>query len=279
MSLKNTLKKVRQGIIKTFKAKNVVPVYVQKENNNILNGKTALITGGASGIGFGIAKAFVNAGCKVVIAGRNEIKLKNACSKLGDSCKYITLDVSNVPSMDTKILEASKAFGENGQLDILVNSAGTHGDGHFVNVTEETFDSVINANLKGTYFMCQKIGNYMIKNKIKGHILNISSSSALKPAWTPYEVSKWGVCGITKGAASALIKHGIVVNALGPGPVATEMLGRSEDDTLYMPEVPAKRYAVTEEIGQMAVYMASDFCNLVVGDTLYISGGSGIIKN
>ena len=76
MSLKNTLKKVRQGIIKTFKAKNVVPVYVQKENNNILDGKTALITGGASGIGFGIAKAFVNAGCKVVIAGRNEIKLK-----------------------------------------------------------------------------------------------------------------------------------------------------------------------------------------------------------
>lgn len=154
MSVKIKLKKISNGMIKTFKSKNLVPVYVQKENNKILDGKTALITGGASGIGFGIAKAFIDAGCKVIVAGRNEIKLKNACSKLGDSCKYITLDVSNVPSMDAKILEASKAFGENGQLDILVNSAGTHGDGHFVNVTEETFDSVINTNLKGAHTLC-----------------------------------------------------------------------------------------------------------------------------
>ncbi len=278
MSVKNKLKKIANGMIKTFKSKNVVPVYVQKEGNNILDDKTALITGGASGIGYGIAKAFIVAGCKVVIAGRNETKLKNACSKLGNSCKYVVLDVSDVYSMDEKILEASKVFGENSQLDILVNSAGTHGNGHFVDVTEETFDCVMDTNLKGTFFMCQKVGNYMIKNKIKGHILNISSSSALKPAWTPYEVSKWGVCGMTRGVASALIKHGIVVNALGPGPVATEMLGRSEGDTLYMEKSPAKRYGVTEEIGQMAVYMASDFCNLVVGDTLYISGGSGIIK-
>lgn len=279
MSVKIKLKKISNGMIKTFKSKNLVPVYVQKENNKILDGKTALITGGASGIGFGIAKAFIDAGCKVIVAGRNEAKLKKACDDLGKSSKYIVLDISQISSISEKIKIASALFGSDSQIDILVNSAGTHGNQHFIDVTEDTFDSVIGINLKGTYFMCQQMGKYMINHKIKGHILNISSSSALKPAWTPYEISKWGVCGMTKGIAGALIKHGIVVNAIGPGPVATEMLGRDENDTLYMDENPSKRYAVTAEIGQMAVYMASDFCNLVVGDTLYMSGGSGVLKN
>lgn len=277
MGIKNKLKKGGNAAIKMFKAKNVVPIYLRKDGNKILDGKIALITGGASGIGFGIAKAFVEAGSKVIIAGRNENKLKKACETLGDAAKYIVLDVSQVSVISDKIEEASVLFGKDSQIDILVNSAGTHGNQHFIDVSESTFDSVIDINLKGTYFMCQKMGKYMIDRKIKGHILNISSASALRPAWTPYEISKWGVCGMTRGIAGALIKHGIVVNAIGPGPVATEMLGRDENDTLYMQENPSKRYAVSDEIGQMAVYLASDFCNLVVGDTLYMTGGTGIV--
>lgn len=279
MGIKNKLKKCANAAIKIFKSKNVVPIYIRKDGNKILEGKTALITGGAGGIGFGIAKAFIDAGCRVIISGRNESKLIRASEELGDMSKYIVLDVSQISSISKKIEEASNLFGQNAQIDILVNSAGTHGNQHFIDVTEDTFDSVIETNLKGTYFMCQKMGKYMIDHKIKEHILNISSSSALRPAWTPYEISKWGVCGMTRGIAGALIKHGIVVNAIGPGPVATEMLGRDENDTLYMEKNPAKRYAVSDEIGQMAVYMASDFCNLVVGDTLYMTGGSGIVKN
>lgn len=277
MGIKNKLKKGGNAAIKLFKSKNVVPIYLRKDGNKMLDGKTALITGGASGIGFGIAKAFIEAGSKVIIAGRNEEKLSKACEKLGNNAKFAVLDVSKISIISDKIEEASKLFNPNGQIDILVNSAGTHGNQHFIDVTEDTFDSVIDINLKGTYFMCQKMGKYMIDHKIKGHILNISSASALRPAWTPYEISKWGVCGMTKGIAGALIKHGIVVNAIGPGPVATEMLGRDENDTLYMQENPSKRYAVSDEIGQMAVYLASDFCNLVVGDTLYMTGGTGIV--
>lgn len=277
MGIKNKLKKGGNAAIKLFKSKNVVPIYLRKDGNKMLDGKTALITGGASGIGFGIAKAFIEAGSKVIIAGRNEEKLSKACEKLGNNAKFAVLDVSKISIISDKIEEASKLFNPNGQIDILVNSAGTHGNQHFIDVTEDTFDSVIDINLKGTYFMCQKMGRYMIDHKIKGHILNISSASALRPAWTPYEISKWGVCGMTKGIAGALIKHGIVVNAIGPGPVATEMLGRDENDTLYMQENPSKRYAVSDEIGQMAVYLASDFCNLVVGDTLYMTGGTGIV--
>lgn len=277
MGIKNKLKKGGNAAIKLFKSKNVVPIYLRKDGNKMLDGKTALITGGASGIGFGIAKAFIEAGSKVIIAGRNEEKLRKACEKLGNNAKFAVIDVSKISIISDKIEEASKLFNPNGQIDILVNSAGTHGNQHFIDVTEDTFDSVIDINLKGTYFMCQKMGKYMIDHKIKGHILNISSASALRPAWTPYEISKWGVCGMTKGIAGALIKHGIVVNAIGPGPVATEMLGRDENDTLYMQENPSKRYAVSDEIGQMAVYLASDFCNLVVGDTLYMTGGTGIV--
>lgn len=278
MGMKQKLKKAGNGFIKVFKSKNVVPVTVTKDRSKLLEGKTALITGGSGGIGFGIAQAFIESGAKVVIAGTNEKKLKNACEKLGENSRGIVLNVLKVPEMDSKIKEAAAAFAPDGQIDILVNSAGVHGNGHFADVTEETFDTVIGVNLKGAYFMCQKMGRYMSGHGIHGHILNVSSSSALKPAWTPYEISKWGVCGMTKGTASALIQKNIVVNAIAPGPVATEMLGRQEDDTLYMPDIPAKRYALAREVGELAVTLCSDLGNLVVGDTLYMSGGSGVIR-
>lgn len=158
MGIKNKLKKGGNAAIKLFKSKNVVPIYLRKDGNKMLDGKTALITGGASGIGFGIAKAFIEAGSKVIIAGRNEEKLSKACEKLGNNAKFAVLDVSKISIISDKIEEASKLFNPNGQIDILVNSAGTHGNQLFIDVTEDTFDSVIDINLKGTYFMCQKMG-------------------------------------------------------------------------------------------------------------------------
>ena len=277
MGLKQKIKKAVQGGIKLFKQKNVVPVYKVTENSKLLENKVALVSGGSRGIGYGIAKSLIDCGCKVIISGTNENKLKDSCAKLGESCKYILLNVLDVNSMYSKIEKASKLFEGNNKIDILVNSAGVHGNQHFIDVSEETYDSVLDVNLKGSFFMTQNMAKFMIKNKIKGHILNVSSSSALKPAWTPLEISKWGVRGFTQGASSALIKHGIVVNAIAPGPVATEMLGRSEGDTLYLEDNPTKRFATTEEIGQLAAYMVSDLCNLVIGDTFYISGGSGVI--
>lgn len=274
MSFKSLIKSASR----IFKEKNVVPVYKVKNEKELLKNKIALISGGSGGIGFAIAQCFIENGCKVIISGTNENKLKKACEKLGESSKYIVLNVLEIDTMYDKIVEAAHMFSEKGCIDILVNSAGTHGNQHFGDVTEETFDAVMDVNLKGTFFMCQYVSNFMIKNKIKGHILNVSSSSALKPAWTPYEISKWGIKGFTKGAASALIKKGIVVNAIAPGPVATQMLGRTDNDTLYLESNPAKRYATPLEIGQLAVFMVSDLCNLVVGDTFYISGGSGTVS-
>lgn len=105
----------------------------------------------------------------------------------------------------------------------------------------------------------------------------MTSSSALRPAWTPYQMSKWAVRGLTLGLADALLPHGIVVNAIAPGPVATPMLGKCEGDSIENPQGPCGRYAMPSEIANLAVFMVSGMGDLIVGDTFYMTGGSGTI--
>ena len=119
----------------------------------------------------------------------------------------------------------------------------------------------------------------MIDKDIKGHILNLSSSSALRPAWTPYEISKWGIKGFTLGAADTLSNKGIIVNAIAPGPTATPMLNKKESDNLYIDSNCINRMALPSEIAVLAVYLCSDVGNMVIGDTFYITGGAGNIIN
>lgn len=179
--------------------------------------------------------------------------------------------------MENKVNQAAKLFG--GKIDILVNSAGVVAKNDFFNINEDEYDDIMNINTKGTFFMCKYVSKHMIDNKIKGHILNISSSSALRPAWTPYQMSKWSIRGFTIGLADMLIKHGITVNCLAPGPTATSMLGVDKNESIYEESLPTKRYACPEEIANMAVVLVSDLGNLVVGDTVYVSGGSGVISS
>ena len=257
--------------------KNIVPIDIPKNQNNLLENKVALIVGGTGGIGAAIAEAFIEAGAKVIISGTKEEKVKNAVEKLGDCARGIQIDLNKVGGFDNKVSQAISLFPEN-RIDILVNCAGVHGNQTFGSVSETTYDSVMNTNLKGMFFMTQVVSNYMKEKRIKGHILNVTSAAALKPGYTPYEISKSGVRSFTLGAAAELIPYGIIVNAIAPGPVATAMLGRKEGDTLYTDCIPAKRFATPSEIGQLAVIMVSDMCNLVIGDTFYVSGGSGTIK-
>lgn len=125
--------------------------------------------------------------------------------------------------------------------------------------------------------MCQTVSDFMIHKEIKGHILNISSSSALRPAWTPYQMSKWAIRGFTIGLAETLLPYGITVNAIAPGVVATPMLGKEDESNLYKENVPMRRFAKASEIASLAVYMVSDLGRLIVGDSVYITGGSGLI--
>lgn len=210
--------------------KNIVSINIPKNQSNLLENKVALIVGGTGGIGVAIAEAFIAAGAKVIVSGTKEEKVKNTVEKLGNSARGVQIDLNKVTMFDNKVSQAVTLFQEN-KIDILVNCAGVHGNQKFGTVSETTYDSVMNTNLKGMFFMTQSVSNYMKKKKIKGHILNVSSAAALKPGYTPYEISKSGVRSFTLGAAAELIPYGIIVNAIAPGPVATAMLGRKAEDT------------------------------------------------
>lgn len=175
-----------------------------------------------------------------------------------------------------KLKEAIALYDEN-RIDILVNSAGIVAKNEFENISEAEYDNIMDTNAKGTFFVSQAVSKLMIEKNIKGHILNVSSSSALRPAWTPYQMSKWAVRGFTLGLADTLIPYGIIVNAIAPGPTATPMLEREKSDTLYEPFTPSRRYSTPEEIASLAVFMVSGAGDMVVGDTFYITGGSGTI--
>lgn len=266
-----------KNTIRFFKSKEMVPIYQPIDGQYLLAGKTALITGGSGGIGFALAKAFLQQGCEVIIAGTKEEKLASCCDKLGGGkADYLVIDVRETKLMPEKVVHAANKFSTK-KIDILVNSAGVVSHSDFLHMTEQEYDSIMDTNAKGTYFISQAVGKHMIEKNIKGHILNVTSSSALRPAWTPYQMSKWAVRGFTLGLADVLLPYGIVVNAIAPGPVATPMLGKHEGDSIYNETSPSSRYAMPEEIAQLAVFMVSDMGNLIVGDTFYMTGGSGTI--
>lgn len=265
-----------RSLLGILRKKQLEPIPVYRDNDQLLKSKIALIVGGGSGIGYSIAEAFVNSGAKVVLAGRNEEKLKKACLKLGqEESKYCVWDITAVNEVEKKIDKVCGLFPEN-KIDILVNSVGVHCDSSFETITEEEFDSVIKTNLKGVFFLDRAIGIYMRKNHIKGHILNISSSSALRPAWGPYQMSKWALNGYTQGLAKKFQEYGIVVNAIAPGQTATPMLNKDGHD-IAADFAQMGRYIMPVEIANLAVILCSDIGNIVIGDTLYATGGSGLL--
>lgn len=254
-----------------------IPITQLVNENNLLKNKVALITGGSGGIGFAIAKSFIESGAFVIITGTNEEKLKKCCSDLGDKAEYLILDLKKFNSIESNIQYAIKKYGK---IDILVNSAGIHSTNpiqDFFHVTPEEYDSIMEINLKGTYFVSQYVSKHMIDKNIKGHILNISSSTALEPAWSPYRLSKWGIKGFTLGLADQLLPYGIIVNGIAPGSTATNLLDYKKGDSIFTRDNPMKRYVMPEEVAQYAKLLVSDLGNMVVGETLYISGGRGNI--
>ena len=257
-------------------------IFIPCLEGHFLDGRMALITGGSSGIGYAIAKSFLVNGAGVVLCGRNEVNLENAKEKLCTECRCenlrietLVLDISKVEDMKKTLL--TYLAKDNVRIDIFVNNAGINGGDLFPNTREEDYDSILETNLKGMYFISQEIANYMINNRISGNILNITSSSALRPAISPYIISKWGERGLTLGMAKKYIPYGIVVNGLAPGPTLTPMLKKDAENDLYLEYSPSGRYAAPEEIGNLATVLVSNMGRMIVGDTIYATGGAGVI--
>lgn len=249
-------------------------------HNELLKGRVALITGGTSGIGLAIAKLFLASGASVCITGRNEERLSKACSDLRslsnsgeDKIQCSVLDNKDISSFPSKI---EQIIAMAGKIDILVNNAGVLG-ASLPNAQEEEYDAVLDTNLKGVFFLSQLIGKYMKENNIHGNILNIASSSSLRPAASAYTISKWGVRGLTLGLAKSLAPYGIVVNGVAPGPTATPMLMKGNRTNITHDKIPAGRYAMPEEIANMALFLVSDMGRMVLGDIVYMTGGAGLL--
>lgn len=279
MSIKEYIKRGLTYVIKGQPAKNVTAKVVTLAPNELLKGRGALITGGTSGIGFSIAKAFLESGATVCITGRNIAKVNDACGRLrAFSYEFATrvfgIELNNKDVSSFQSIIANLPMG-GVKFDILVNNAGVVG-GEIANVDEETYDNILDTNLKGMFFLSKETGRYMKENNIQGNILNIASSSSLRPAASAYTLTKWGTRGLTLGLAKALAPYGITVNGIAPGPTATPMLHKAEDENLVFPN-PLGRYALPEEIANMAVFLVCDMGRSVVGDIVYMTGGSGLV--
>lgn len=260
---------------------NYVHVKVQSlATNELLKGRCALVTGGTSGIGFSMAKAFLNSGASVIITGRSQERINKALLSLGKDKPVFgfELDNTNVNSFESVFLRMQKTVSQNGVkgIDILVNNAGVNFKG-MPNADEEEYDKVMDTNLKGAFFLSQIFGKYLVSNGIKGNILNISSASSLRPADSAYILSKWGLRGLTLGLAKALGKDGITVNGIAPGPTATPMMIKEENPNMSLERIPLGRYIMPEEIANMAVFLVSDMGRSIMGDIVYMTGGAGIL--
>jgi len=271
--------KVKRAL-KFFQLEVKTPVYVPVFSGNLLTGKMILITGGTGGIGCSIASACLRNGASVIVAGRNFQKLSEITIELEHykiSCEQrivpMILDIQNVKCIRTSI-DTLIHTNNIERIDVLVNNAGVSAGQIIGQTKEDDFDKTIDTNLKGTYFMAQEFSNYLVENEIQGNILNISSVSGIRPVITPYMLSKWGITGLTEGLAKRLIKNGIVVNGIAPGPTTTEML-YLDGTNLHYECSPSKRFIDPVEISNLAVFLISNMGRMIVGDTVYITGGCG----
>lgn len=272
MNTFTTLKNILINNIKSALFQRLVrrePVVIKDVENNLLNGKTALITGGNSGIGYAIAKKFIDCGAKVIILGRNPEKTKSVAEEL--NCEHIIADVTNTELLISIVGEYIKEK----RIDILVNSAGILDKEPMLAKTPQGYDSVMDTNLKAAYFMSQIIANHMLSKGIKGHILNISSSSSRRPGWGPYQLSKHALNAMTEGFAMRLAPNGITVNGIAPGITATPMQDGNLVEGSLTYDNPMRRAQSPEEIANLALFMASDLGNSIIGDTVLMTGGSG----
>jgi len=248
-----------------------------------LKNKTALVTGGAMGIGFGIAYRLAEAGATVVIADIDETTANDAVKNLiekGFKASAIMLDVSNPEDVERVVGEIANKYG----IDILVNNAGIYPNMTLANTTPESIDKVLGVNLRGSMLMTKFVSLQMIKQGKGGKIINITSVDALHPSsvgLAVYDATKHGLWGFTKSTALELAPHNIQVNAVAPGGINTPGTGEGKQAGPQMEEIikkfrekiPMKRMGEADEIGKVVLFLASDLASYMTGSQVVVDGG------
>ncbi len=242
-----------------------------------LQGRVAIVTGGGSGLGAGIARRFADEGAHIVVA---DIHTENA-ERVADEIRggqtktlAVTVDVTQYEEAGALV---DRAVAEFGRVDILVNSAGTSKHMNFLDAEPSEFRRIMAVNLEGTMYCGQHAGRVMVENGY-GRIVNIASISGERAGVgrTGYGVSKFAVIGLTKQMALELGPRGVTVNAVGPGPVDTPLTRVAHSDVTrqaYLDLIPLNRYGTVEEMADAAAYLAGEQAGYVNGHVLFVDGG------
>lgn len=253
-----------------------------------LQGKVAVVTGGAMGIGFGIAKRFAESGAKVLIADVDEERAVAAAQSLAKSAESVAalgVDIAKEGAGEIIVAACIEKFKT---IDILVNNAGIFPQVPMLEMAPDLFDKVYKINLKGLAFISQAVARTMVKRGKGGKIINIASIDAFHPSMiglAAYDASKGGVVMFTKSLALELGVHGITVNAVAPGGIETEGTTQplegsgvtKEQQKEIMDEftkkIPLGRLGVPDDIAKVAIFLASPYADYITGETIVVDGG------
>ena len=241
-----------------------------------LSGKHAIVTGGASGIGFAICQRLLASGAKVAIWDRNEDSMKAAAEKLSSAGEVFTVAVEL--TNPTQVKEAAiKVRSHFGSIEILVNCAGVAGDNAKVwELEPEQWTKVIDINLNGVFYCCNAVVPHMIEGGY-GRIVNIASIAGKEgnPTASHYSASKAGVIGLTKSLGKELAQEGVVVNCVTPAVIKTPILEQLEQYHIdYMlSKIPMGRFGEVEEAAAMVAWLCSEDCSFTTGGVFDLSGG------
>ena len=244
-----------------------------------LSGKTALITGGSSGIGEAMAEALGQAGAKIILVARRKPQLEEARERLvAKNVNVISCISADLESLDASSVLAKEAITSAGEVDILVNGAGVNLRETFMEVSQESWSRQIHLQLSAPFFLTQALAPQMKKNRW-GRIINIASLQSYRafPNSTPYGAAKGGILQLTRAIAQEWSKFGITCNAIGPGFFPTALtapvFNNSELVKMHANRTAIGRNGEMSDIGGLAIFLASDASSYITGQTIMLDGG------
>jgi len=238
-----------------------------------LTGRTAFVTGSTRGIGLAVAQALYAAGARVAIVGRDASRAQAVAAGLGDRATGVGCDVADRAQVEAALAAAEAALGP---IDILVNNAGLTRDNLVLRLSDEDWDVVLDANLKGAFFTIRAVIKGMMKRRM-GRIINITSVVGLtgNKGQANYAASKAGLIGLTKSVAKEYAARGVLANCVAPGFIETDMTAAlpSEARAALLEDIALGRLGRPEDIAAAVLFLASDLASYITGQVLVVDGG------
>jgi 3-oxoacyl-[acyl-carrier protein] reductase len=242
-----------------------------------LAGRVAIVTGGSRGIGLAIARSLAEDGASVVVSGRDSGRLDAAAKELekcgGGGVLAVAADAAKRADADRLVDAARERFG---RLDVVVNNAGITRDQLLVRMKDEDWDQVMDTNLRGVFLLTRAAAKAMMRQR-SGRIINVSSTAGAmgNPGQVNYSAAKAGVVGLTKAAARELAHWSILVNAVAPGLIETDMAATipAEAREALLQQVPLKRIGAAREVAEVVRFLAGDGSAYVTGQVIHVNGG------